>query len=198
MRENIVAKILFVIGITIIVASVLMGIIVGLAGYGGQLGYTASTTGSILFFYFFTGIVVGMLFIGLSEIIHLLHGIYRKLHETGPEHQQQQEFSTNPIDMHPNNHTDTQMKRPSEMLTLTQMDQEKIIYLYPDEQIIEMIPANVENYCVVKMVGNDGLYFIRIVHLNGSEAMEATDQMVKKHIITWYNKRMHEFGNISS
>ncbi|MHA6261375.1 hypothetical protein ACXYMX_16045 [Sporosarcina sp. CAU 1771] len=68
MKKNKVANILFIIGLLIIAISFIYGLVIGQELYGDGM----HIIWSIVFTYWFSGIVSGMLFIGLAEIIEIL------------------------------------------------------------------------------------------------------------------------------
>src|SRR5699024_2158717 len=79
MRDNMVSKSLFIIGIALMVIGLLTGVIIAAYGFQYGLDWASSMMWSVLFSYFFAGCVLGLLFIGLSEIVHLLHSLNHKL-----------------------------------------------------------------------------------------------------------------------
>ncbi|MEW9675731.1 hypothetical protein ABRT01_06025 [Lentibacillus sp. L22] len=210
MRENIVAKILLIIGVAIMVIGLITGIGMGYGHYHSYFGFESGIVWSIFFSYLFAGFMIGMLFIGLSEIIKLLHSINERMHFT--KHQTAEpDRNTTMADNQPEVPSESNAIQPAlsesvepvqsdpsqpsgatpKQWALSETDREKITDLYCNEQILDMIPSNIEGYCVVKMMGSDDRQFVRIVDVCGFGAEEINDPDLKQQIITWYNKRAY-------
>ncbi|MGG0716999.1 hypothetical protein ABE096_05270 [Robertmurraya massiliosenegalensis] len=74
-KDNPIAKALFIVGIFIIAASAITGLIYGTSLDYYFLGELQSTLGWSVFI---SGIISGLFFLGFSEIIKLLQGIYNQ------------------------------------------------------------------------------------------------------------------------
>lgn len=169
MRENLVAKILYVIGIVLMVSGLLFGFIFASFDfhYGGFIS-------PIFIPWALGGFIFGMLFIGFSEVIKLLHEINGKL-------QMSKEANTK-------EKSDDQKKTVGKQVSwlLTETDKEKINALYPEAKIVAIIPAFRNGYCLVKM-RNETSLFVRVVKVNDVDAVEVEDQQMRREIISWYN-----------
>lgn len=160
MRENIVAKILFIIGI----AQMAIGIIVGLI-LGNQDYYISVMNWSIFFTWTIGGFISGMLFIGFAENIRLIHAINEK---TPPLNKRRIQTSKVLWDLEDNT-------------------KEKIKGVYTDKEIIEIIPAPKEGFCLVKFKNAHG-YYVKVLDVSGDSAEsaeEVQDAEIKHTIIKW-------------
>ncbi|SES65063.1 hypothetical protein SAMN05216389_101252 [Oceanobacillus limi] len=181
MKENQVAKILYIIGIAQIGIGFVLGLIVGATEtviYGPN-GFGQVQSGfnfSIFITWTLGGFVSGMLFIGFSEVIKLLHEINWKMKV--PESGKAEGLML-----------DTNQKQVNVTVNweLEEAELEKIKDFYQEEEIIEIIPANIEGYCVVKLQQETGR-MIRIVEVSGFGVEEINEGKTKKKIIRWYNE----------
>lgn len=167
MHENIVAKILFIIGVAQITIGVFVGLLFGFedAGFGNQFGWT------LFFIWSVGGFFLGMLFIGFAENIQLLQRIYFKM---DGEKSQQTPILVEEVE-------------PEEWF-LPFDDREKIEQYYKNETIMEIIPSNIEGYCIVKLEYGSN-QFVRVVDIHGFGVQEIQDEATKSSIITWYNNQ---------
>lgn len=192
MRDNVVSKLLFVIGVALLVIGLITGIVIALFGFRYGLNAANGMMWSALFTYFFVGLVVGLLFIGLSEIIHLLIQLNEKL--SLPEERNspvsptadadQQRVETDPASFH-------QPARGEEW-EMTQADTARVRDYFRDQTILDIIPSNQEGYCLVKMMGEDGRAFLRALVVSESSIVEVADPELKKQLISWYNHTERE------
>ncbi|WP_164669881.1 hypothetical protein [Virgibacillus doumboii] len=170
MNENIVAKILFNIG----VAEIAVGIITGLI-LGNQDPYSVMNW-SLFLAWAIGGFIGGMLLIGFSEVIRLLHTINQKISPV----------KSDEILNKPSNETGIADKSVS--WVLDDADKEKIRKAYQNETIVEMIPSPMEGYCLVELKGSQG-YYVKVVDIAGFGAEEIQDPEIKHKIIKWYNDK---------
>ncbi|MUK88927.1 hypothetical protein GMD78_11030 [Ornithinibacillus sp. L9] len=184
MKENMIAKILFIIGIV----NIVLGFIIGLVGAAeDQVVYDAFGMGRVQsgfnFTYFISwatgGFVTGMLFIGFSEIIKLLHVINWK---TPMPQQVSNKENLLKETTSPSNKT----VQTSVDWTLGETEVEKIKEKYAEYHILDIIPSNVEGYCVVRLQ-TGAEEFVHVVDINGFGVVEVKDAGIKKTIISWYN-----------
>ncbi|MTW85861.1 hypothetical protein F3157_09350 [Virgibacillus dakarensis] len=175
MKENLIAKILFIIGTAIMVIGFITGLAVGNMSYDYDFGIGGGMVWSIFFTYFFAGIISGMLFIGLSEIIRLLHSMNNEIGYKTP--------------MPEKAPADSSQNQPPDKWGVSQTDKEKIYDLYQNERILEIIPSNIEGYCLVKMADDSGKQFVRIVDIGGFGATETNETAIKQRVIAWYNEK---------
>jgi len=80
--KNPVAEALLIVGIIIIILSFILGIVFGIVfgNISDELAYNSQFSLEIAIIYWFTGGISGLIFIGFSEIIKILHDIRRKLY----------------------------------------------------------------------------------------------------------------------
>lgn len=198
MRDNVVSKLLFVVGIALMAVGLLTGVIIAAFGFRYGLNLANGMMWSVLFTYFFAGLVLGLLFIGLSEIVNLLHNLNDKL--TLQEEEDMKVYPTakteQPIEKTwtDNRTEDISANDPqsNNEWTPTQADKTRIMDYFGDQEILEIIPSNQESYCLVKMRGEYGRAFVRVVDVQGSSIAEVSDPELKKQIIAWYNRTESE------
>lgn len=75
-KENFIAKLLFYIGIIIIFGSIIIGFMSGNLGRTNMSLYSSQFSLLVFISSSIRGIIIGMLFIGFSEVIHLLQDIF--------------------------------------------------------------------------------------------------------------------------
>lgn len=167
MNENVVGKILFYIGIVQIAAGVITGLIIG------SLDPYSIMNWSLFFAWTIGGFISGMLFIGFSEIIWLLHAMNLKLSPM-----KSNEMFSNADDFGDRSVT----------WLLDETDKEKISGAYQNETIIEMIPSPMKGYCLVKLKGSQGC-FVKVVDIEGFGVKEVQNAEIKHKIIKWYNDK---------
>lgn len=169
MHENIVAKILFIIGVAEITIGIFVGLLFGFenAGFGNQFSW------GLFFIWSVGGFILGMLFIGFAENIQLLQRIYRKLDvkEAEQDHVLVEEMPTEP-----------------EEWFIPSADQKKIEEYYKNETIIDITPSHIEGYCIVKLEYGSN-EFVRVIDIHGFGVQEVQDEATKSSIITWYNNQ---------
>ncbi|MFB4169477.1 hypothetical protein ACE1TG_16030 [Virgibacillus sp. JSM 102003] len=166
MNENIVAKILFIIGIAQMLIGLIVGLILGNADYYGVMNW------SVVFMWTIGGFISGMLFLGFSEIIKLLHTINEKTPSL-----QKEAF---------HNIKTLEEKTAPVSWSLKESDKEKINEKYSDEAISEIVPSPKEGYCLVKFKSSAG-YYVKVVNVDGFGVEEVHDAEIKYTIIEWYN-----------
>ncbi|MFD2042993.1 hypothetical protein ACFSTA_01580 [Ornithinibacillus salinisoli] len=181
MKENKIANILFIIGIVQIVLGLILGLVVSAEEYTGydangveqmQTGFDFAT----FLTWTVTGFVTGMLFIGFSEVIKLLHAINWKTPAPEPT---SNEFAinTNPV---------SSDKVKQTFRKLDGVDEEKIMEYYTDEKVVEIIPSEMNGYCIV-ILEKGSEQFIRVVDIAGFGVKEVNDGEAKKRVMDWYN-----------
>ncbi|WP_404451484.1 hypothetical protein LG329_14285 [Virgibacillus necropolis] len=169
MYENIIAKILFIIGIAQITVGILGGILCAIQ----VSDYVDTFSWGIFFAWSIGGITIGMLFIGFAENIQLLQRINSKMNveELDQEEELVEAIPTDPNDWF----------LPGE-------DREKIEQYYQNETIIDITPSNEEGYCVVKLEYGSN-EFVRVIDIHGFGVREVQDEEIRSSIITWYNNQ---------
>ncbi len=165
MSENIIAKILFIIGIAQMSIGLIVGLILGNADYYGVMNW------SVVFMWTIGGFISGMLFLGFSEIIKLLHTINEKT----PSLQNESFHKMKPIE------EDSPVP-----WSLEESDKQKVEEKYSDKEITEIVPSPKEGYCLVKFKSSAG-YYVKVVNVDGFGVEEVHDAEIKYTIIEWYN-----------
>ncbi|TMN22879.1 hypothetical protein FH966_08225 [Lentibacillus cibarius] len=163
MKENIIAKILFVLGSAQIVAGVIIGLLLALS---------PGTNWSILLTCALGGFVIGMFFIGFAENIRLLQNIHDIL---TPK-------AANKSQANPRKMSDT-----TAQWELEESEKEKIRDHYQDESIVEIVPSPKENYCLVRFRSGHE-YYVRVVYVGGFGVQETGEGLIRQSIIKWYNE----------
>lgn len=168
MRDNFVAKLLFIIGVAQITIGIFVGILFAVegTGYGNQFRW------ALFFAWSIGGFMVGMLFIGFAENIQLLQRIYLKMNGN-------EMVEPEPVDDKPSDPNEWYL--PSE-------DRERIEHYYKNETILEIVPSEVEGYCIVKLEYGTNEY-VRVVDIHGFGVQEIHDEETKSAIIGWYNNK---------
>ena len=173
MKQNKVSKILFYIGILIFVINT------GLAIYtGNMMAEFVGFNWAIFLDTALTGFISGMIFIGLAEIIKLLHSINLKMgsdvEATESESNDDQNFyeGTWVLD-------DTDRELVSEM-GLTQ-----------DVELHDIIPSPYIRYGVV-ILEKEGIALERIVDFGGFKAEEVKDKEIIGKILAWYDEQRQQ------
>lgn len=171
-KENGIAKVLFVIGCIEIALGFILGIVFSSNGY--------STSWSIFFMWFFAGALSGMTFIGFSEVIKILHNMNLKMSASNSL------VAATSI-QEPLSDTDEQDNDESLEdkinWSLTADDKDKIFRVYSPKNITDIIPTPFTGYCLVKFnIDND----LKIVDVGGFKAIESNDQSINKQIVEWY------------
>ncbi|QKY68342.1 hypothetical protein [Lentibacillus sp. CBA3610] len=167
MNENVIAKILFIIGVAQMAAGLIIGLITVTANF-----YMMNW--QVFFAWTLGGFVSGMLFIGFAENIRLLHSINEKMRpagkKRGPDLQQSQTMEDS---------------QPGWVLGEDEMA--KIHDRYSEETIVEIVPSPKEDYCLVRFKsGNE--YYVRVVYIGGFGVQETNDATIRQSVIQWYNK----------
>jgi hypothetical protein len=163
-NQNSVAKVLRVIGIVVMIGGFFIALI-----SGSSNGVNWNLTLPALF----SSFVTGMVFIGFSEVIALLHKIHLQLPQNGTslsalsnnEVKQQQPQK----DWHPS---------PQELVDIEE--------LYSG-QIVKILPTPFEDYCVVQIEGED---HIDVVELGGFKPRKITadsEPELFNRIQNWFN-----------
>ncbi|SFB28935.1 hypothetical protein SAMN04488072_11364 [Lentibacillus halodurans] len=168
MNENMIAKILFIIGVAQMAAGLIIGLIITTSNvYYGGAGW------SIFFVWTVGGFVMGMLFIGFAENIRLLHLINQKIGSS--KKKDTPKYSR-------------KMEEPQVSWTLGEDEKAKIYDEYQGETIVEIAPSPQEDYCLVRFKSGHE-YYVRVVYIGGYGVQETDDAAIKQSIIQWYNER---------
>jgi|GEM_PF-2959774 len=169
MTENMIAKILFIIG----VAQMAGGLIIGITAVSVNY-YMVSW--SIFFAWAGGGFVSGMLFIGFAENIRLLHSINEK---TAPLERKSKQVR---------NMADQKIETLETGWTLGEDEKAKVYETYQDETIVEIVPSPKEDYCLIRFQSGDEFY-VKVVYVGGFGVQETDDTGIRQSIIQWYNEK---------
>ncbi|TFJ92738.1 hypothetical protein [Lentibacillus salicampi] len=169
MSENLIAKILFVIGVAQMAAGLIIGLITVTADY-----YMVSW--SVLFAWTAGGFVSGMLFIGFAENIRLLHSINEKTRPLERRPKQEQKVE------------EPQIETPQTGWVLSEDEKAKIHEAYQGEAIVEIVPSPEEDYFLVRFKSGDD-YYVKVVHVGGFSVQETANADIRQSIIQWYNEK---------
>lgn len=183
MKQNVIGKILFYLGIAVIVIGIIQGFI-----NANQMFYQDSFGNQETRFEwrFFIQMAVqatvdGMVLIGISEVIKLLQNANGKI--AGLKLFNGKEKSNHQTEI-----INEEVELPT-VWKLSEDDIEKVYKLYSDAAIIELLPSQLEGYCVVKLQKDEGA-FIKVVDVNGFHAQEVQNSDIKKKVTEWYNERV--------
>lgn len=192
-KENLIAQILFIIGVVVIALGFIIGLITGytvvdFVDYGGFVDYeyhedngVSTFIGSVVLTWTASGFISGMLFIGLAEIVELLHKINLKLRVNSKE----MDISDEPNDNDESDHFEIP---DNDEQTISEVDTERIHKLYKNHTIEEIIPTPYEYFCIVKLSGKTSY---DIVELGGfvPNILSDKEQLdVQKSVKAWYEK----------
>ncbi|MFC4558976.1 hypothetical protein ACFO3D_12310 [Virgibacillus kekensis] len=183
MGENIVARILFIIGI----AQMAIGVLVGLV-LGNQ--YASLMNWSVFFTWAIGGFILGMLFIGFAENIRLLDAINKKTLPRDPWNSETRQEDDTKAAVSPEIHgvNEEGINRGSTASwRLEEEDRNEIKQFYVGHEISEIVPSPYEGYCLVKLKYEES-FFVRVVDINGFGVQEVEDAELKHSIIKWYNE----------
>ncbi|WP_373895400.1 hypothetical protein ACUL41_13675 [Virgibacillus natechei] len=182
MKGNIIGRILFYVGIGLMVVGVILAY--SMANVPSYTGATPTgneeTTMQWPIFFHTAGraVIAGLLLIGFSEIIKLLHSINSK---SG--------LVKEPVTTAgaADNNEEVQ---PTEW-KLSKADEEKIYEAYADKAILEIIPSSFEGYCIVKLQEYDGPLdpVIKVADIGGLNVQEVADAVTRKKVMDWYKEQ---------
>ncbi|SHF86088.1 hypothetical protein [Ornithinibacillus halophilus] len=177
MEENKIAKILYIIGISIMV----LGVIVAFALSTTQLNTYNTFFGDVHVGFSFTSFlftlisyfVIGMIFIGFSEVIKLLHSLNHKIPGEKKISINKNEGKVTPP-----------VKRNMDVgWTVDEAEQNKITDYFENEVVEDIIPTYLEGHCIVKLSKEPDL---KIIDISGFGVKEVTDEQLKDQLIAWY------------
>ncbi|MFD2630130.1 hypothetical protein [Oceanobacillus kapialis] len=180
MKAMITSRILLVVGIIIILAGLYNAW--DMARYDDYSGYGQSN-GSIEWarFFMFAGssMLYGFVLVGLAEIIRLLHKILLK----EPVNQIHTITKTNDSES-----VVTAQEQANTVWELSREDEEKIYDLYSDKAILEIRPANMMGYCIVKVQDKSSPLNpeVKVVDVGGFKAKAVHDTDKRNAILEWY------------
>jgi hypothetical protein len=164
-KQNIVAKVLRVIGIAIMIGGFFLALT---TGSSQNLGMALPVL--------FSSVVTGMLFIGFSEVIALLQKIHLQLYQD--ETKATASTSKEPEVDHPQE----QIKwHPSPQ------DLEDIQELYHDQKVTKIEASPYEDYCVVQIEGKDHIEVVELGGFKPKKVSAASKSEIVNNIQRWFN-----------
>lgn len=139
---------------------------------------TAATMDWTMFFMMLSGpATFGLMLIGISEVIRLLHKQQFTLKNSNemPSFSEKKKLAA-------------ETEKTSDVWTVIEADEEKIYELYSDQAILEIIPSQKEGYCIIKLQDKNGPLnpYIKVVDVSGHGAREVHDETVRQEILAWY------------
>ena len=168
-KQNIIAKVLRVIGIVIMIGGFFLALSMGSRApeVGQNLGITLPAL--------FSSFVTGMLFIGFSEVIALLQKIHLQLYQDGTK----ATASFNDPEV-------VQPQKPKEWQPSLQ-DLEDIQELYLDQKITKIEASPFEDYCVVQIEGKDHIEVVELGGFKPKKVSAASKPDLVNDIQKWFN-----------
>src|SRR5690625_4407176 len=185
LKQNIVSQILFYIGICIIGISFIFGIVLSNAGAGfDDVYYEQTFDWGAFFSMVLTGFISGMAFIGISEIIKLLHSINFKMNIDESRNVESKSFS--PLA----SSTSISSRDNIKTWVVDGTDQEMVLEmeLLQNAQLIEIIPTPYIRYGVV-IIEQEDARLERVVDFGGFYAVEVEDQEIVEKVLKWYDEQ---------
>ena len=168
-KQNSVAKVLRIIAFAIMIGGFILATIAGPGESEG--GYNGGFTLSALF----SSFVTGMLFIGFSEVIALLHKIHLQLPQN----------SSNVNDLSNNKDKVELPQIPKEWLP-TPQDLEDIQELYLGQKL-KVLATPYEDYCVVQVEGEDDIEVVEIGGFKPKKLTAESEPELFNKIQNWFN-----------
>lgn len=180
MSNNKISQILYYIGIFIIGISFIIGIVNGnVVSEFDDFFYESSFSWGTFFTTVLIGLISGMVVIGLSEIIKLLHSINVKMGENG----NQDGESLYSVESSANG----AKREKSKTWVLDGTDREMALEmeLLQGAELIDIIPTPFVRYGVV-VVKRDEVTLERVVDFGGFRAEEIDDKELINKVLAWY------------
>jgi hypothetical protein len=181
MKVNIISIILFVTGIIVVIVGVYTAY--QNANYHNPIGsdpYATTMDWPMFFMMLYSPVAFGMLLIGVSEVIRLLH--------------KQQFTLKNNNEFLEKSEPDEDAQNTSDVWAMSEADEEKIYELYSDKAILEIIPTQKEGYSIIKLQDKDGPLnpYIKVVDVSGFGAKEVHDETTRREIMNWYENEGYQ------
>jgi hypothetical protein len=181
LKVNIIGIILFITGVIIVINGV-VGTYISISEFRSIdiSGEPATYIDWTNFFMMASGpLTYGMVLIGVSEIIRILHKHH--LHPT-----------KNKVKENPD--SADEIENTSERWAISEAVEEKIYELYSDKAILEIMPSQKEGYCIIKLQDKNGPLnpYIKIADVSGFGAREVHDETIRQEIIIWYENESYQ------
>lgn len=164
-KQNIVAKVLRVIGIAIMIGGFFLALT---TGSSQNLGMALPVL--------FSSFVTGMLFIGFSEVIALLQKIYLQLYKGGTK-------------VTASSSTEPEVEQPQEEIKWHPSAQElvDIQEIYNGQKITKIEASPYEDYCVVQIEGEDHIEVVELGGFKPKKVSAASKPDLVNNIQKWFN-----------
>ncbi|WP_226674819.1 hypothetical protein [Mesobacillus jeotgali] len=169
-KQNIVAKVLRVIGIVIMIGGFFIALSMG--SRASEVGLNSGIALPALF----SSFVTGMLFIGFSEVIALLQKIHLQLYQEGTK--ATASSSNDPEVDHP---LEQKKWHPSPQ------DFADIQELFHDQKVTKIEASPYEDYCVVQIEGKDHIEVVELGGFKPKKVSAASKPDLVNDIQKWFN-----------
>jgi hypothetical protein len=168
-KQNIVAKVLRVIGIVIMIGGFFIALSMGSRApeMGQNLGLTLPAL--------FSSFVTGMLFIGFSEVIALLQKIHLQLYQ-----------DVTKATTSSSNKAEVEQTQEQKEWRLSQQDIADIQELYHDQKVTKIEASPYEDYCVVQVEGNDHIEVVELGGFKPKKVSAASKPDLVTNIQIWF------------
>ncbi|MFT9596306.1 hypothetical protein [Mesobacillus sp.] len=164
-KQNIVAKVLRVIGIAIMIGGFFLALT---TGSSQNLGMALPVL--------FSSFVTGMLFIGFSEVIALLQKIYLQLYKGGTK-------------VTASSSTEPEVEQPQEQIKWHPSAQElvDIQEIYNGQKITKIEASPYEDYCIVQIEWEDHIEVVELGGFKPKKVSAASKPDLVNNIQKWFN-----------
>ncbi|WNF24891.1 hypothetical protein [Mesobacillus jeotgali] len=163
--QNSVAKVLRIIGIVVMIGGFIIALVSG----------TSHGHWSLILPALFSSFVTGMIFIGFSEVIDLLHKIHLQLPQ-----------NNNSAIALSKNKDDVNQQQPQKDWQPSLQDLEDIQELYPGQKIrVQATPY--EDYCIVHVEGKEHIEVVEIGGFKPKKITADSEPELFNKIQNWYN-----------
>lgn len=174
-KENMVARILFIVGLTMIPFSFILGLIFGF--FEGPFG-EITFIGSIVIIWTGAGLVCGLVLIGIAEMVEFLNKINHQLAGTSG--------GAAPVPLKNGNDTKQEKLKEEKIQPINDADVERIHKVYKHRQVEKIIPTPFKYFCIVKLSDKTS---IDVVELGGFVPRVLADNEsthIQNEIKAWY------------
>ncbi|WLR57260.1 hypothetical protein LC048_10580 [Mesobacillus subterraneus] len=169
-KQNIVAKVLRIIGIVIMIGGFFITLNMG--SRAEEVGLHSGIAWPVLF----SSFVTGMLFIGFSEVIALLQKIQLQLYQ---DETKETALSS----------SDSELDPPQEQKEwhLSPQDLEDIQELYHDQKLTKIEASPLEDYCVVQIDGKNRIEVVELGGFKPKKVSTASKPNLVNNLQNWFN-----------
>ncbi|MBR7796350.1 MULTISPECIES: hypothetical protein [Virgibacillus] len=130
----------------------------------------------------------GVLLIGVSEVIRLLVSINNHIYNDRKQTREKGKRMTDDESGYSQT-TEREQTDMQEEWNLRPADEEKIYHIFNNEAILEMRPAPIKGYCVVKLQDKDSPInpYVKVIEVTETVAKEVRNAEIRKRVLEWYN-----------